>query len=133
MKTVKIVLDGNEHEVCELRSRENSGWRELLQEQAADIVTLIQGAPSTNVSDGAALAGLVGRISEIVLGSVDTILELCREYAPRLPWDEAYDSEIVEAFWQILGLAYPFGLARLGGLVQQLNALGSPAPPTKPS
>jgi len=131
MKTIKVTLDDQEYDISELRARENAGWRDLLQEQVAEITTVIQAAPDTNVSDGQALAGLIARISELVLGSVDTILELCREYAPRLPWDEAYDSEIVAAFWQILGLAYPFGLGQAGKLVEQLSALGSNPPPMK--
>lgn len=131
MKTVKVILDGKEHEIAEMRSRENAAWRELLQEDATDIMTVIAGAPQTDLTDGQALAALGARITELALGSVDTIGALCREYAPTLPWDDAYDSEVIAAFWVILGLAFPFGWESAGTWAKRLNELGSAAPPMK--
>ena len=44
---------------------------------------------------------------------------LLADYAPDLPLEDAYDSEILEAFTEVLGLAYPFG-----SILGKLRAIG---------
>ena len=72
------------------------------------------------------MADLVRSTSGMLLRSIDTVRELVVAYAPDLPLD--YDSEIIDVFGAILGLAYPFG-----SLLPRLKALGSLASQTKPS
>ena len=133
MKTVDITLDGQTYAVAEMHSRANAEWRARLQHQVENVSGVLTSAPETDLTDSQALARLTARVSQLVLESVDTIRELAESYAPDLPWAEAYDSEIVSAFWQILGLAFPFGLAAVKDWTARLAAVGSPTPPTKPN
>jgi hypothetical protein len=125
MKKATIILNDHEHTITELRSRANADWRGALQETFGKIADVIREAPGVDLSDGQALAGLVLRVSDGVLSSVDTIRELCETYAPDLPWGDAYDSEIITAFGEVLKLAFPFGFKRIQDLPERLSDLGS--------
>ena len=128
-KTVKVFLDGTEYTITEKQSRDNAAWRKLLEEPFQELAALLESAPGINIKDGQGLAALVRSTSGMLLGSIDTVRELVVAYAPDLPLD--YDSEIIDVFGAILGLAYPFGsiLGKLGNLI----ALGSQAKQTAQS
>lgn len=122
MRTIKVTLDGQEVEVRELRSRQNAAWRQrLLEGPLAELTAALEAAPNVDLTDGQALAGLVRSVSGVVLGSVDTMAEMVAAYDEKLAEvvPKAYDSEIVEAFTAVLGLAYPFGV-----LLQKLKVAG---------
>ena len=127
-KSVKVLLDGKEYTITEKRSRENAAWRKLLEGPFQELAGLLESAPGTSLTDGQSLADLVRSLSGMLLGSIETVTGLLAEYAPDLPLLDAYDSEILDAFSAVLGLAYPFG-----SLLPRLRALGSLASPTKPS
>ena len=122
MRTVEITLNGEKHTVQELRSRANREWRAKLEAHFSELADALENAPDTDLTDGSALAGLVRSVSGKLLRSVDILTELLVAYAPDLKpiIDDAYDSEILEAFTQVLGLAYPFG-----PMVNRLKAIGS--------
>lgn len=128
MRTVTVMLDGQAHTVAELRSRANRAWREQLETQFTGLAAALQGAPTTNLTDGAALAGVVQSVAGTLLHSVETLTGLVHEYAPQLPLEDAYDSEVLDAFTAILGLAYPFGsvVERVMSGVSSLNRRTSP-------
>ena len=128
-KSVTVTLDGKEYTITEKQSRENAAWRKLLEEPFKELAALLESAPGIDIKDGQSLAALVRSTSGMLLGSIDTVRELVVAYAPDLPLD--YDSEIIDVFSAILGLAYPFGsiLGKLGHLI----ALGSQAKQTAPS
>lgn len=119
-KTVTVILDGNEYTITEKRSRDNAAWRKLLEEPFQDLAGLLESAPGADLTDGQSLATLVRSVSGMLLGSIDTVTGLLAEYAPDLPLADAYDSEILEAFTGVLGLAYPFG-----SILGKLRAIGS--------
>ena len=48
MKTVTVVLNGNEHIVHELRSRQNAAWRAKLEEPFAELARVCQEFQSTS-------------------------------------------------------------------------------------
>jgi hypothetical protein len=127
MKTVEVELDGRTFAVEELRSRANREWRGRLEGHFGDLAEALEGAGGLDVADGQALGGLVRTVMGKALGSVELITELVVAYAPQLApvVDEAYDSEIVEAFVGVLGLAYPFG-----SVIGKLRALGDQLPQT---
>ena len=127
-KTVKVFLDGTEYTITEKRSRDNAAWRKSLEGPFQDLAGLLESAPGTDLTDGQSLAGLVRSVSGMLLGSIETVTGLLAEYDPALPLEDAYDSEKLEAFSAVLGLAYPFG-----SLLPRLRALGSLARPTKQS
>ena len=119
-KSVTVTLDGKEYTITEKRSRENAAWRAKLEDPFQDLARLLEGAPDTDLTDGAGIAGLVRSFSGLLLGSIEIVTGLLADYAPDLPLEDAYDSEILEAFTEVLGLAYPFGV-----LLTKLRALGS--------
>jgi len=121
-RKVTIELDGETYEVTELRSRENAAWRRKLEEPFSDLAETLEGAPGVELTDVASVAGLVRSVGGTLLQSIDLVKGLVIAYAPRLgeAVEEAYDSEILEAFGHILELAYPFG-----GLIRRLKELGS--------
>ena len=124
-KTVKVFLDGTEYTITEKRSRDNAAWRKSLEGPFQDLAGLLESAPGTDLTDGQSLANLVRSVSGMLLGSIETVTGLLAEYAPDLPLLDAYDSEILEAFTEVLGLAYPFGsiLAKLRTVGSQVKAI----------
>jgi hypothetical protein len=123
MRTVTVTLDGREYQVNELRSRANRAWREQLESQFTGLAAALQNAPKTNLADGAALAGVVQSVAGTLLHSVEILTDLVHAYAPQLPLEDAFDSEVLDAFTAILGLAYPFGsvVERVMSGVSSLN------------
>lgn len=122
MKTATIEIDGDEYTVQELRSRDNAAWREKLQVHFDEIADVLE----AELADGRVLADVVRSVSGKLVQSVDIVRKLVADYAPDLPLDEAYDSEVIEAFTAVLGLAYPFGAAverliRRAGSLQQMT------------
>ncbi len=130
MRKVSVTLNGKTIQVEELRRRANQAWRERLEAEFQEIAGVLEGAGNIELTDGAQIAGLVRTMAGKVIGSVDIIAGLLGEYAPELAaeLDEAYDSEVLDAFTAVLGLAYPFG-----GLWAALRKIGSAAPPIAPS
>ena len=129
-KSIKVTLDGQEYTITEKRSRENAEWRQELGGPFAQLVDLLETGPDVELTDMQSLANVVRSVSGLLLTSIDTVKDLLASYAkgsmPQLPLDDAYDSEIIEAFGEVLGLAFPFGSILT-------KARGLSRPPTKPS
>ena len=123
-KSVKVFLDGKEYTITEKPSRENAAWRQRLDGPFQELAGLLEIAPGANLTDGAALAGIVRSVSGMLLGSIDTVRKLTVAYVgDGIPLD--YDSDALDVFSAVLGLAYPFG-----SLLPRLRQLGSLAKPT---
>lgn len=129
MRTVKIILNGQTLQVEELRRRDNQAWRERLEAQFKELAGALEGAGEIELTSGSSLGGLVRAVAGKVVGSVDIIAGLLEAYAPQLKplMDEAYDSEVLEAFTQVLGLAYPFGQ-----MLDRLRTMGGSRLPPMP-
>ena len=114
MKTAKITLGGVEYEITERRARDNAAWRKKLLGPFGDIAKTLNGLSSQQLTVDA-IGGVINTFQDAIMGSVDLITGLVIEYSPELQASkkhilaEAYDSEIVEAFGEVLKLAYPFG------------------------
>jgi len=125
MKTVTITLNGTEYQVEELRSRANAAWRAQLEAHFEELAQALDGMGTLELTDGAALGNLVRTVSGKLLRSVTLVGDLVGAYAPQLEEarEEAYDSELLDAFTQILSLAYPFGviLERARQLISQVG------------
>ncbi len=152
MKTTAITLGGKEYTVTELPSRANAAWRKQFQDKLAPILELLGIVPEAELPTSAAeledaaagnrpgLALAVTAIrsaAQVALSSVDDVLEMTFAYSPALAkerkriQEEAYDSEIVEAFTAILGLAFPFGA--LATPLRRLTANGVQTPRRLPN
>jgi hypothetical protein len=116
MKIIEIELDGETYEVQELRSKANREWRQKLEEHFEDLASTLSEAVDVEINDSDSVYEAVRSIGGKVLGSVDVVTDLLREYDPDLPLDDAYDSEIIDAFAKVLELAYPFG-----GMIQRIR------------
>ncbi len=127
MRTTPVTLDNQTFTVEELRSRVNSEWRAKLEKEFGDLADLIESAPGVDLTSAAGVASLVRSVSGQVLKSVDRLTKLLIEYAPQLRdvVGDAYDSELLDAFVEVLKLAYPFGT-----LVEKVRAIGRALPPT---
>ena len=123
-KQITVTLDGQEYTITEKRSRENAEWRRELGGPFAQLVDLLEQGPDVELTDMQSLANVVRSVSGLLLTSIDTVKELLASYAPELPLDDAYDSEIMAAFTEVLGLAFPFGAlaTKIRGLSGQRTA-----------
>jgi hypothetical protein len=134
MRTVSVTLGGQAYEIRELKSRRNAEWRQRLKEPFDALASALEQAPGTDVGDTQSVAGVVRQFASLLFNSIDTISGLLFEYSPELQTDrerileEAYDSEIFDAFVAVLGLAYPFG--SLAGKLRDLAVPGSRSRPT---
>lgn len=136
-RTVTVTLAGTDYQITELRSRANAAWREQLREPFGALVDRLEGAGETNVTSARDVVGLVRETAGTLLQAPDLLGGLLFAYSPELARDreriieEAYDSEILSAFVEVLKLAFPFGgiVQRLAGLA----AIGQKPPMTMPS
>lgn len=139
MRTAKITIASKTYTVEELPRRKSAEWRARLRGEMSGLVQLMENAPdAADAADGqmtaAAIIPLATAAVRQVLGSIDTAYEMLLEYAPELARDRerideaAYDSEVIDAFMAVLGLAYPFGAA--AGRILALMPNGSPKPLT---
>lgn len=126
MRTVDIELGNIEYQIAELPTRKNEQWRQEL-ETVLDPLLAVFGEMSGVEVTGDNLAELIPSaelVAKVAMKSPDTIREMVFKYSPVLDkdreqlLDNAYDSEFVEAFTAILGLAYPFG-----GLVRAVRQI----------
>jgi len=121
MREVTVTLGGREYHITELPTKRNEAWRKQVMAQLTDVADLIQTAPQTEMN-AAGMSQILRAVSAKVVGSVDIIVGLLFAYAPALETDrarieaECYDSELMDAFMQVLQLAFPFGSA-IGQLV----------------
>jgi hypothetical protein len=125
-KQITITLDGEQYTITEKRSRDNAKWRQELGGPFAQLVDLLEAGPDVELTDMQSLANVVRSVSGLLLTSIDTVKALLASYAPTLPLENAYDSEIMAAFTEVLGLAFPFG-----SLVKKIRGLSGP--PTRQS
>lgn len=128
MRKTTLVLGEQEYVVPELPRKQNAQWRAAFEAAFVDAASGLTGMADVDISGAegleTAVRGLMGQIN----GAVDTAVSLLFQYADVLSDDagrieeRAYDSEIVDAFVAVLGLAYPFGslLTAVGGMMNGL-------------
>jgi len=137
MRNVIVELGGVAYTIHELPSRKSTAWRKKLEKPFSGLVSLLENGPDTDIDNLQDLATLIRSVSGLLIGSMDTIVDLLFEYSPPLKKsrkkieNEIYDSEIIEAFVKVLGLAFPFG--GLVSTVRNLMSLGSTSKPTEQS
>jgi hypothetical protein len=144
MKHIKLTIGEKKYTINELPRRQNAAWREQFQEEFVEIAGFVQEIASKKVSNligsnghapdgqaneadaGETIAGIVEQVAIQVNGSIDRMANLLISYSPEMTADrehveeKAYDSEILDGFTAVLGLAYPFG-----SLLSQLQTLAA--------
>jgi hypothetical protein len=115
-----VTLGGQSYTLPVLSIRKARAFRAKIDGPVGTLVAALQAAPRTEVSDLAAVGGLLGAVQETLLGSVDLVVELLFAYSDELAADrerieaEATDEEALAAFVEVMRLVYPFaGLVSL--------------------
>ena len=133
MKTITATLGEKSYEVKALPIRPARAWRKKFAEPFNMIVGALEALPNVEITKPEDLALLVRSLSEVLLGSVDTLVDMLFDYSPALSADKDYildhasDDEAVSAFVGVLKLAYP--LVELVGAIQK--AVQTLKPPTE--
>ena len=132
MQIETITLGDREYTLTELPLRKARDFREHLRGIFSEIVDLMERGPKTELNDGMAVANLIRSVSDTVLNSVDTAMELVFAYSEDIAADRDYvegnavGSQIVDAFLAVLSLSLPFLASERGRkLTQGLATLGS--------
>lgn len=131
MRSEQIIIAGQEYEVVELPMRRNAEWRHQLQDALMPMADLMQQSQTVSMDANSAgdVVGIIRKAGLMLIESPDTITDLVFSYAPELEKDRdrvlenAYDSEVMDAFTAVLRLAFPFG--RLLSTVRALAASGA--------
>lgn len=114
-KSATVTLGGQSYEIRALPIRQSKAWRAKLEGPFSELSNALEGAGSIELSSGGDIARLVRTLSGTLIGSIDTLLDLLFAYSPELAADRdriednAYDEEALDAFTEVLKLAYPFG------------------------
>lgn len=144
MNEVTVTLGGKSYAVKQLPIRANRAWRKRFDEPINKIMAsihLIGQLSKEEFKDGkemlqkigGILLARTGEIAEILLSSMDMVLDGLFAYAPELEADReriettATDDEAMAAFVEVLKIAYPFG--RLLNLAGQLGRTGQETSP----
>ncbi len=114
-KTITVELGGQPYTIQALPMKASRQWRESLGQPFAQLVDSLTQASTMQVDDLGNIGALVEVIKTVALGSVDLCVDALFAYSPELAADrerieaEAYDEEAINAFVEVLKLAYPFG------------------------
>lgn len=133
-KIITVKLGGKEYNVRQLPIAPSREWRQAFKGPFDAIMGAFSGLPAMQLNDVGAWGPVLTSLTETVLGSTDTLLEMLYSYSPELKAAqstieaEATDDEALRALWEVIKLAYP-----LGELVSQVKSLGERASETKPS
>ena len=117
-RTADVIIDGKPHTVTELKPRLNAEWRRAFQTQASAVLEMVGELPS--IEGAADLARLAQQYGPLVIEKAEQVHALCCAYDKA--FEDAYESEAVEALPAVLGLAFPFG-----GLLEMLDLNAGPS------
>lgn len=133
MRSVTVKLAEREYTVYELKARQNQNWRDQLKTRFTTLADVIGNAPATELNT-AGVSGLIRSVTDLIMDSIGDVREAILAYSPELSADRAfieenaYDSEIMDAFVEVLTLAFPFG-----GTLKRVGALFESGPASKPT
>ncbi|MCB0106908.1 MAG: hypothetical protein KDE53_13395 [Caldilineaceae bacterium] len=127
MRTETVTLGDREYTLTELPLRKARAYRERLREPFGNLVDLFERTPNTEIDNARQVAQLMRTLSDTLLNSVDMVVELLLDYDERLDREyieeNAYGSQVVDAFIAVLGLTFPFfGNSRVN---KAMAAIGS--------
>ncbi len=114
MRSVTVTLADKDYTIVELKARLNEGYRKKVKARLEPLIAMIQNGPNTAISMQN-VGQLFGQVQEFLFGSVESIRELVADYSPEIKADidriteEAFDSEMIDVFLEVMKLAFPFG------------------------
>ncbi len=127
-RTAEVTIDGKPYTLTEPRLRAAEEWRQrftaLLWDDMADLLPQI---PNIEINSPADILTLAHQYMPLLLQKVAAVGDLCVQFDPA--FENAYQSEIINAFPKVVDLAFPFGaLLSLGTALA-----GASEEPTKPN
>lgn len=135
MRSETVTLGERQYLLEELPLRKAKAYRDRLNTQFGDIISLIDGAPNVDLTNRVQMVGLLRTVGDTLFNSIDTATEMLFDYSDAIRADRAYiednayGSQVVDAFLAVMGIVYPFfGNGRLKRLMELLT--GSSAAPT---
>lgn len=145
MKKVIVVFAERKYEIGQLPIRANREWRARFDEPVNKLLAAFQDVGKVANNEyadgkemvkqiGAMLLSRAGEVAGLLLESMDLVLDGLFAYSPALQADRdwiethATDDEAVNAFIEVLKLAFPFG-----GFMELLGQLGRKEESTSPS
>lgn len=108
-----VTLADKEYSIVQRNMRDNKDWREKLSAPVNKIIGLMRNYKNIEIGTAADIASIVSLFSDILLGSMDILLDAMFAYSPELESDreriesESYDDEAIAALGEIIRLAYP--------------------------
>jgi hypothetical protein len=130
MKTAKITIAGNEYTIKELSIRKSVEWRKRVATEWSELANALTTAGGTSLNDLSTIATAVQGVASKIFGSIEVVADLLFAYSPELAADrdrieaEGFESEIIDAFVEVLALAFPFS----GKLRNLMREIGSQKP-----
>ena len=125
-----VIIDGKPYCLVELKPRANAEWRRAFDAQFGALLHELPGLVDLSLDSAADLIAVLERLWPVLLEKADQVWALCCQYDPA--FENGYESEAVDAFKDVLGLAFPFGslidLAARGGLAPVTTGTNSAAP-----
>lgn len=127
MKTAKVTIAGSEYTIKELPIRKSVEWRKKVAAEWTELADALTSAGSTSLSDISNIATAVQNVTSKVFESIEVVADLLFAYSPDLATDrkrieaEGYESEIVDAFVEVIALAFPFS-GKLRGLMREIGS-----------
>jgi len=114
MDRVKVTLGGRDYEIEPLRYKKSQAWRRQLSEKIDGIANVFSTVIELEIDSAEDIALIVTEAKSVLLDSMEDVFDLLMEYSPDLKKDrefieeQAYDQEIVDAFIEVVKLAFPF-------------------------
>ena len=124
MQTTIVTLAGKEYQLRPLSIRRSREVRNKMIGPLGAAVRTIREIPGTNLSDFAAISGLLESIQYILADSLDLCLGVIYDFSPEIAQDreaiedKACDEEALMVFLEVVKMLYPFG-----NLIKSLNGL----------
>ena len=135
-RRVDIRLGEKPYTVSQLRTRQSSGWRKEVVSKLGGIVQpllTVLDWKDVDTRDAEMVQALVGAISPVLLDTMDVVTECLLAYAPELreAVEQAYDDEMLHAFFEVLKLSVPF--EEIGRLLSGSGSKTTAISPNLPS
>src|SRR5690348_3858385 len=114
-RSKQVTLGGVTYTLEQLPMKPNKAWRDSLGAPVMALTQLIADAGDLELK-AADIQRLIGVVKDLLLGSMDLLLEALFRYSPALAADrerienEAYDDEAMAALGVALTLAYPLDM-----------------------
>lgn len=118
-RSKEATLGNVTYAIEQLPMRANKEWRDSLGAPVMELVNLVQNIGDLELT-AQDIGKLVSVVKDVLLGSMDLLLDALFRYSPKLAADrerieaESYDDEAIAALGVCIGLAYPLDMALTG-------------------